>query len=135
MTEKPQVGTAMIITKDDKVLLMKRKGPHGKGTWSTPGGHLEFGETLEECAAREAKEEVGLDIVDVRFRAITNDVFESEGQHYITIWLDGKSISGEPTIAAEEEVAEIGWFAWNSLPQPLFLPLENLIKENSYPPK
>ena len=135
MNQDPKVGAAIIITKDDRVLMMKRKGVHGTGTWSTPGGHLDFGETPEQCAAREAKEEVGLDVIDIRFRAITNDVFEEYGKHYITIWMDGKSISGEPTIAAEEEVAEIGWFAWNSLPQPLFLPLENLIKENSYPPK
>jgi hypothetical protein len=36
MNQKPQVGAAIIITKDDKVLLMKRKGPQGTGTWSTP---------------------------------------------------------------------------------------------------
>ena len=134
MTEKPQVGTAMIITKDDKVLLMKRKGPHGKGTWSTPGGHLDFGETLEGCAAREAKEEVGVDVVDIKFRAVTNDVFEETGKHYITVWMEGKAV-GEPYIAAEREVEEFGWFAWDSLPQPLFLTMENLVKENSYPPK
>ncbi len=134
MNQKPQVGTAMIITRDNKVLLMKRKGPHGHGTWSTPGGHLDFGETPEQGAAREAKEEVGLDVVDIRFRALTNDVFDTTGKHYVTIWMDGKS-TGEPTIAAEEEVDELGWFAWDSLPSPLFLPLENLVKENSYPPK
>ena len=134
MERKPQVGTAIIITKDDKVLLIKRNGPHGHGTWATPGGHLDFGETPEQCAAREAKEEVGLDVVDIRFRALTNDVFESTGRHYITIWMDGKS-SGEPFIAAEREVAELGWFAWDALPGPLFLPLENLLRKNSYPPK
>lgn len=134
MDQKPQVGTAMIITLDDKVLLMKRKGPHGHGTWSTPGGHLDFGETPEDGAAREAKEEMGVDVFDVRFRCVTNDFFEAEGQHYITIWLDGKPV-GEPTIAAEAEVEEIGWFAWDALPEPLFLPLENLVKKNSYPPK
>jgi len=134
MNQKPQVGTAIIITKDDKVLLMKRKGPHGQGTWSTPGGHLDFGETPEQCAAREAKEEVGLDVVDVRFRAVTNDVFEETGKHYITIWMDGSS-TGEPTMASEREISEIGWFAWDALPSPLFLPLENLVKEKSYPPK
>lgn len=134
MTEKPQVGTAIILTKNDKVLLMKRKGPHGKGTWSTPGGHLEFGETLEECARREAAEEVGVEVVDIRFRAVTNDLFEETGKHYITIWMEGKSLD-EPFIAAEREVEEIGWFAWDALPQPLFLTLENLVKENSYPPK
>lgn len=135
MNQSPQVGIGIIITRDDQVLLMKRKGPHGMGTWSTPGGHLDFGESPEGCAAREAKEEVGLDVVDIRFRAVTNDLFETTGKHYITIWMEGSVISGEPIIAAEDEVAEIGWFAWDSLPQPLFLTLENLLKENSYPPK
>jgi 8-oxo-dGTP diphosphatase len=135
MNQNPQVGVAVIITKDDQVLLMKRKGPHGQGTWSTPGGHLDFGETPEQCAAREAKEEVGLDVVDIRFRAVTNDVFDITGRHYITIWMDGRTLPNDPIIAAEDEVAEIGWFAWGALPSPLFLPLENLLKENSYPPK
>jgi len=135
MDQYPKVGVATIISKDDQVLLMKRKGLHGIGTWSTPGGHLDFGETPEQCAAREAKEEVGLDVVDIRFRAVTNDLFETTGRHYITIWMAGESILGEPTIAAEDEVEEIGWYAWDALPKPLFLPLENLLKENSYPPK
>jgi 8-oxo-dGTP diphosphatase len=135
MNQEPKVGVGIIITKDDQVLLMKRKSLHGTGTWSTPGGHLDFGETPELCAAREAKEEVGLDIVDIRFRAITNDVFDQQEKHYITIWMEGRSTSDEPYIAAEDEVAEIGWFAWNSLPNPLFLSLENLLKDSSYPPK
>ena len=134
MTQTPQVGTAIIITKDNQVLLMKRKGPHGNGTWSTPGGHLDFGETLEGCAAREAKEEVGVDVVGIRFRAVTNDIFEETGKHYVTVWLEGTP-AGEPFIAAEREVEDLGWFDWDALPQPLFLPLENLVKEKSYPPK
>ena len=135
MDQKPQVGTAIIITKDNKVLLMKRKGTHGQGTWSTPGGHLDFGETLEGCAVREAKEEVGVDAAAVGFRAVTNDVFPETGKHYITVWMEAASFSGEPFIASERESSEIGWFAWDALPSPLFLPLENLVKENSYPPK
>ena len=133
MNQSPKVGVATIITRGDRVLLMKRKGPHGTGTWSTPGGHLDFGESPEQCAAREAKEEVGIDVVNIRFRAVTNDIFESTGRHYITLWMEGESID-EPAIAAEREVAEIGWFAWDKLPEPLFIPLENLVKENCYPP-
>lgn len=133
MDQKPQVGTAILITSDDKVLLMKRKGPHGAGTWSPPGGHLDFGESLEACAAREAKEEVGVEVVDIRFRAVTNDIFAEEGRHYITIWLEGKPV-GQPYIAAEKEVEEIGWFRWDALPQPLFLPLENFVRGKRYPP-
>ena len=134
MGEKPQVGTAIIITNNGKVLLMKRKGSHSPGTWSTPGGHLDFGETPEDCAAREAKEEVGVDVVDIRFRSVTNDLFEASGRHYITVWMEGKPL-GEPFIASKREVEEIGWFPWDALPQPLFLPLENLVNKNSYPPK
>jgi 8-oxo-dGTP diphosphatase len=135
MNTHPKVGVAIIVTRGDKVLLMKRKGPHGHGTWSTPGGHLDFGESPEQCAAREAREEVGIDVTDIRFRALTNDVFDETGRHYVTIWMDGAAANAAPTIAAEAEVAEIGWFPWDKLPSPLFLPLANLLAEKSYPPK
>ena len=135
MSQEPKVGTATIITRDNKVLLMKRRGPHGNGTWSPPGGHLDFGESPEQCAAREAKEEVGVDVENLQFRAVTNDLFEDSGRHYITLWLEAGSFNGEPSIIAEKEVEEIGWFAWDALPQPLFLPLENYVNKRNYLPK
>jgi len=130
----PQVGVAAVITRGDRVLLIRRKSLHGEGTWSTPGGHLEFGETPSECAARETREEVGFKVVDFRFAAVTNDIFVDSGKHYITLWMQGSNPDGEARIAAENEVAEVGWFAWDALPLPLFLPFENLVKQNSYPP-
>jgi len=131
---RPQVGVALIISRGAEVLLLRRKGAHGAGTWSTPGGHLEFGESPEECARREAREEVGVEVAEVRFRAITNDVFRAEGKHYITLWMQGAYRSGEPARRAEDEVAEVGWFAWDALPQPLFLPLQNLLQGRCDPP-
>lgn len=113
---------------------MKRRNSHGDGTWSNPGGHLEYGETPEECAIRETQEETGVTIADVTFRAITNDLFEAQGKHYITIWMEGRYVSGEPTINSQREMSEVGWFSWNALPQPLFLPLENLLAGRSFPP-
>ena len=88
----PGVGVAVIISRDDRVLLIKRKHVHGAGTWSVPGGHLEFGETPEACAIREAKEETGVDVTAVRFRAVTNDLFEAEGKHYITLWMEEQKL-------------------------------------------
>lgn len=129
----PKIGVGIIITKDDQVLLIRRKNVHGAGTWSTPGGHLEFGETPEECAWREALEEVGLEVTDIHFKALTNDIFADLGKHYITIWMEGKCLSGEARVAADYEVAEIGWFRWDELPKPVFLPLENLLTGKSYP--
>ena len=132
-TKRPQVGVGVIITKGDQVLLMKRKGSHGDGTWSTAGGHLEFGESLEECAIREVREEVAVTIADITFRAITNDLFETEGKHYVTIWMEGRYVSGEPVMQAVNEISAVGWFSWNALPEPLFLPLEHLLTGRCHP--
>jgi S-(hydroxymethyl)glutathione dehydrogenase/alcohol dehydrogenase len=104
-------------------------------TWSPPGGHLDFGETPETCAAREAQEEVGLEVRGLQFRGVTNDVFEESKQHYITLWLEAGSFSGDPVIVSEEEVDEIGWFRWDDLPQPLFRPLDNYVNRKNFLPK
>ena len=133
MTQPPRVGVGVIIIRDGQVLLLRRRNVHGAGSWSTPGGHLEFGESPEECAVREAKEETGVDIADVRFRAVTNDVFEAEGKHYITLWMESKYAAGEAVVNAAYEMSEVGWFAWDALPTPLFLPLQNLLDGQRYP--
>lgn len=133
MQKVPSVGVGIIIRKGEEVLLLKRKNVHGAGSWSTPGGHLEFGESPEECAIREAKEETDVSITGVEFRAVTNDIFEKSRKHYITIWMEGKYSSGKPVINAAYEMADIGWFSWNSLPKPLFLSFENLLHGRCYP--
>ena len=131
MSKRPQAGIGVLITKEDQVLLKQRRNSHGDGTWSTPGGHLEYGESLEECTIRETQEEIGITITDVTFLAITNDVFEE--QHYITIWMAGKYVSGEPTMNAANEMSAVGWFSWDALPEPLFSPFENLLTGRCYP--
>ena len=82
-----RVGIAVFIFKDGQFLMMQRQGSHGTGTWSVPGGHLEFGESFEDTARREVLEETGVEITNIRFGGVTNDVFESDGKHYVTIWL------------------------------------------------
>ena len=134
MNLRPLLGVGVIIVKDGRLLLLKRQSVHGAGTWSTPGGHLEFRESPEACAIREVKEETGVRIGDVRFIAITNDDFAASGKHYITIWMQGRHISGTPTIKAPYEMSTVDWFALEALPQPLFLSLRNLVDGRSYPP-
>ncbi len=133
MPDMPKVGVAVLIVKDDQLLLLKRSGVHGAGTWSTPGGHLEFGESPEECAAREAREETSLTVCDVQYIGLTNDVFLPSAKHYITIWTKVLHFVGEPRIGAPEEMSGIGWFPWTALPQPLFLPLQHLLDGCCYP--
>ncbi|MBX3061722.1 MAG: NUDIX domain-containing protein [Anaerolineae bacterium] len=128
----PRVGVAVLIQRKGKLLLHRRKGMHGKGTWSVAGGHLEYGETPEDCAIREVWEEMGIRIGEVSFVGITNDVFTDTGLHYITIWMRAALIEGDPVVAAPEEVEEIGWFSLGGLPQPLFLPLEHFFSGQLY---
>jgi 8-oxo-dGTP diphosphatase len=133
MNERPGVGVGVIVTKGDQVLLLRRTNVHGSGTWSTPGGHLDFGELPEQCAVREVKEETGIEIGEVEFRAVTSDLFEAEGKHYLTLWFEAEHESGEARVAAPEEMSDVGWFGWGKLPSPLFLPLQNLLDGICYP--
>jgi len=125
--QRPYVGIGVIISKEQQVLLIRRSGAHGEGTWSPPGGHLEYGESPQQCAIREAQEEAGITITNPVFRAITNDVFEEEHTHYLTVWLEGTYVSGEPAIQSLRESSAVGWFSWDALPEPLFLPFEHLL--------
>lgn len=128
-----RVGVGVIIEDaQGRVLLLKRAGLHGNGTWSNPGGHLDPGETPDQCAIRETREETSVEIGNLRFRGLTNDIFPASGKHYITIWMQGDIVSGEPTLTAPDEALEIGWFAWDALPEPLFLPLAQLVAGRVY---
>jgi 8-oxo-dGTP diphosphatase len=130
--DRPQVGVAVIIAHDEHVLLLKRKGSHGAGTWAPPGGHLEFGESLEECAVRETFEETGIVIDNVQFVAITNDVLALEQRHYVTVWMEGAHLSGQATVTYPDKVQDVVWAPWDALPQPLFLPFQNVLSGRQY---
>lgn len=128
-----RVGVGVIIIKDGKILLGKRKSPHGEGTWSFPGGHLEMNESIKECATRETMEEVGIMIKNIRFGAVTNDIFQAEGKHYITIFMVSDYNMGDVKLSEPEKCERWDWFDWSDLPKPLFLPVQNLLKKNFKP--
>jgi 8-oxo-dGTP diphosphatase len=111
--------------------MLRRRGAHGEGTWGLPGGHLEFGESWEECAQREVDEEVGLRFKNIRFFAATNDVFETEDKHYITIFMLADWDGGTATNKEPNRSTEISWFKYESMPENVFLPLKNLRDEHS----
>jgi len=125
---RPGVGVGVLIKSEGKILLQRRTGAHGEGTWSLPGGHLEFGETPEQTAIREAKEEVNADIKNIRVVGLTNDVMRADDKHYITIFVEAEYVGGEIKIAEPHRTTEIRWCDPTNLPTPLFIPLENFIQ-------
>lgn len=128
---RPGVGLAVVILREGKVLLGLRKSEHGEGTWGFPGGHLEFGESWEECARRECLEETGLEPHAVMHWTVTNDIFET-GKHYVTLFMLAEA-RGEPQVTEPDKCVEWRWIAWDEMPPNVFLPIRNLIK-NGYNP-
>lgn len=124
---RPKVGVGVCIVKNGKVLLGQRLNAHGAGSWSFPGGHLEYAESWEECANREVSEETGLKIGNVVFAAATNDIFEAENKHYVTIYMKAEWSAGDPEILEPEKMIKWQWFNWDDLPEPLFIPMQNLL--------
>lgn len=120
------VGVGVIIVRDGLVLLGQRIGSHGAGTWALPGGHLEFGESVVACAAREVREETGLELQAMHPGPYTNDVFASEGKHYVTHFVVAHSDLGQPQVCEPHKCAGWQWFRWSELPTPLFQPLATL---------
>lgn len=121
-----RVAVGILVIRDGLILLGKRKGSHGAGTWSAPGGRMEFGETIQECARRELREETGLEMNAVSFGPCTNDIFHQERQHYVTFLLIARNTAGMPANLEPHKCEGWSWHAWNQLPEPLFLPMQNL---------
>jgi 8-oxo-dGTP diphosphatase len=94
---RPKVGVGVIIhDKAGNIVIGERIGSHGAGTMQLPGGHLEHAESFSACAVREALEETGLEIGNVKFLTATNDVMDEEdgGVHYVTVFVTS-TIIGE----------------------------------------
>lgn len=126
------------------IAYIPRLSKHGQGEYALPGGHLELGESFEQCATRELLEETGIQVsTDWSFVHAVNCVF-SPTKHYVTIFMLSDvpqvcglilSISASYTIVQDtvarnmepEKCAGWDWVAWSDVPPPVFLPLHLLI--------
>lgn len=117
----------MVFVRNGKVFLAQRIGSHGEATWGSAGGHLEFGETLEECARREAMEELGVAVGNLRVICLSNIV--AYDRHYVDIEFLGDIGDQEPVLQATDgSFCDHGWFPLKEPPQPLFEPMRLAIE-------
>jgi 8-oxo-dGTP diphosphatase len=116
---RPLVGICVVVVKDGRVLLGKRKGSHGADEYACPGGHLEHLESFADCAAREVMEETGLAIGPVRFLRVLN-LTHYAPKHYVDIAFAADWQSGEPEVREPDKVDSWAWYPLDALPSPLF---------------
>ena len=134
--KKMGIGFGVMILREGKVLLGHRhEDPekasslmHGEGTWTMPGGKLDFGEGFEEGAFRETLEETGIKVNKEKLKvvSVTNDVVPDA--HFVTIGFLCEDFEGEPKVMEPDEITEWRWFLLNELPKPLFFPSEKVLK-------
>ena len=134
-----KAGVGVMILKDNKVLLGKRHEDakkadselHGEGTWTMPGGKIDFGEAFEEAIAREVMEETGIKINQdkLKFISITND--QVSDAHFVTIGFLCEEFEGEPKAMEPNEITEWRWFDLNNLPEKIFFPSAKILKNYS----
>ncbi len=126
-----------MILRDSKVLLGKRHSDpnkadselHGEGSWTMPGGKLDFGEKLKDAAYREVLEETGLkvDKEELKNISVTDDILEDA--HFVTIGFLCEKFEGEPKVMEPDEIVEWKWFDFNNLPDYIFFPTEKIINK------
>lgn len=117
--DKPKVGIGVMILKSGKVLLGKRKGSHGEGEYSFPGGHIEYLESFHDCVTRELKEECGVKVSNLRFQFISN-VTKYAPKHYVHIGMLAEWEEGDPIVMEPDKVESWEWYNLEAIPQPMF---------------
>jgi ADP-ribose pyrophosphatase/8-oxo-dGTP diphosphatase len=135
-------GLGVILEENGKVLLGKRHFDPDKadsefrsaGVWSLPGGKLDWGETLEEGAVREVKEEAGITIRDPKVISVHNHM--NEYAHFVTVGMIVKKWRGKPKVMEPDEITEWKWFSLDKLPKERYFPsfevIENYKKGKFY---
>jgi len=125
-----RTATAIIEFPIDTILLIKRDTVPFKGYWALPGGRSEPGETVEQTAVREVKEETGLDVVVVRKigeyheQGIQGSV---EYDYYPACFLV-KVVGGEMRKQLGE-IQEIQLFSLDEIPEPLAFVHSSMVKD------
>ena len=108
MRKIPVLTVDVVIRRGNEYLFIKRAKEPYKGYWALPGGIVEYGETVEQAAKREAKEETGLEIRLLKLVGVYSDPKRDPRGHYVSIaWL-AEPVGGK--LSKSEEVEEIKFF-------------------------
>ena len=109
----PLAAAVVVLDAEGRVLLVRHS--YGKERWSLPGGEVDQGESPAEAAVREAREEAG---IEVELDHLIGVYFLRSKKNGLRFMFAARITAGEPTAADADEIAEVGWFEPEELPQP-----------------
>lgn len=125
----PRVGVGVLLVDEhSRVLLTLRKLAPEAGCWSIVGGKLDYLETLQQCAVREALEEVGLHVSIEALLCVTNHLLPQEGQHWVSPAYLGRVLEGKAKNCEPQKTSQVSWFALADLPPNLTMTARNAIE-------
>jgi 8-oxo-dGTP diphosphatase len=100
--------TVLVDKTGEKVLMVKNRGEDGS-YFTLPGGAVEEGETLQEAAIREVKEETGFTVEVGGLLNVCEAFFEKKGRHALLFTFHGEIVSGRINISMPDEIEEVVW--------------------------
>ena len=128
---KLPISVQLLLEKEDKILLMKRKNTgYEDGKYSLPGGHVESNEEIRKALIREAKEEIGvkIDLQDIELYKVLNRKVSKE-QDYIDFIFKANHWTGSITNEEKEKCEEIKWVDINKIPENTLNFIPKMLKE------
>ncbi|HEY9784386.1 MAG TPA: NUDIX hydrolase, partial [Candidatus Obscuribacterales bacterium] len=106
--------SVIVITEDKKILLVRhRKG--NRQYWVLPGGRLEYGETFQECAVRELKEETGLEVEFERFLFLSEAIAPDRSRHIVNVYIKANVVGGTMKVGNEPVLAGVDYIPLKDL--------------------
>lgn len=132
---KPGLGVGVMILKGNKILLGLRNPDkikasselQGQGTWTMPGGKVEYMEKLIDAAKRELEEETSLKATKLDILCVSDDMTDTA--HYVTVGFIAREYSGEVKTMEPETILEWQWFDLDNLPENLYGPSKKCISK------
>lgn len=124
------VGVGVIITNTQGQILVGKRNSQHAPYWSIFGGHVDPGETFEDCAIREIKEEIGINIEQPIVFGISNNLltYRQEGKHTVSVCMHAEYQGNiEPKIMEADKCASLMWVSPSDLPEPHFEASRNAI--------
>ncbi len=107
-----------VVIDNGKILLVKRGIESFKGMWALPGGHVDYGERVEEAVKREAKEETGLDVAVVKLIGVYSDPKRDPRGHTVGVAYLCETKGKKPK--AGDDAAAAWWWPLDDLPELAF---------------